>query len=79
MSRGRRSSTCPMPLFAVMAPRLYEIANVDAFEWLGQAKPCSIHAVVTDPPYGLVEYTARELQKMQNGRGGSRRRSPSRT
>jgi site-specific DNA-methyltransferase (adenine-specific) len=59
-----------MPLFAVMAPRLYEIANVDAFEWLGQAKPCSIHAVVTDPPYGLVEYTARELQKMQNGRGG---------
>ncbi len=41
------------------------------------AEPCSIHAVVTDPPYGLVEYTARELEKMQNGRGGVWRIPPS--
>jgi len=46
------------------------IFNVDAFEWLAQAPPCSIHAVVTDPPYGLLEYTPRELEKRQNGRGG---------
>jgi hypothetical protein len=51
-------------------PRLYEIAHVDAFEWLEQAQPGSVHAVVTDPPYGLLEYTPRELQKMANGRGG---------
>ncbi len=32
------------------------IYHVDAFAWLEQASPCSIHAVVTDPPYGLAEY-----------------------
>jgi site-specific DNA-methyltransferase (adenine-specific) len=48
----------------------YAIQHTDAFEWLARAEPCSIHAVVTDPPYGLVEYTARELEKRQNGRGG---------
>jgi len=49
---------------------LYEIHNIDAFEWLRGAKPLSVHAVVTDPPYGLVEYTPRELEKMKNGKGG---------
>lgn len=48
----------------------YCIYCVDAFAWLADAQPCSVHAVVTDPPYGLVEYTPRELEKMKNGRGG---------
>jgi site-specific DNA-methyltransferase (adenine-specific) len=48
----------------------YQVFQIDAFEWLEQAARCSIHAVVTDPPYGLVEYTPRELEKMKNGRGG---------
>ncbi len=48
----------------------YEIFNCDAFEWLSQAEPCSIHAVVTDPPYGLLEYTPRQLEKLRNRRGG---------
>src|SRR5437660_1895693 len=30
----------------------------------------SIDAVVTDPPYGLHEYTEKELTKMKQGRGG---------
>jgi len=30
----------------------------------------SVHAVVTDPPYGLLEYTEKELNKMRRGRGG---------
>src|SRR5213594_2831844 len=55
----------------------YEILNVDAFDWLRQAKRNSIHAVVTDPPYGLLEYTPRELKKMQDGRGGVWRIPPS--
>jgi DNA modification methylase len=55
----------------------YQIHCVDAFEWLEKANPCSIHAVVTDPPYGLLEYTPRELEKMQNGRGGVWRIPPS--
>lgn len=48
----------------------YQIVRADAFEWLKERKPCSLHAVVTDPPYGLVEYTPEELEKMQRGRGG---------
>ena len=35
-------------------PQLY---HIDAFDWLASAPPASIHAVVTDPPYGAVEYT----------------------
>ena len=48
----------------------YDIFCADAFDWLGKAPPCSIHAVISDPPYGLIEYTPRELEKMKNGRGG---------
>lgn len=55
----------------------YEICNVDAFEWLAQAPENSVHAVVTDPPYGLVEYTEKELTKLKNGRGGVWRIPPS--
>jgi len=63
-------------LFAHLAGN-YDVACVGAFEWLATAKPCSLHAVVTDPPYGLVEYTPEELQKMQSGRGGVWRIPPS--
>jgi site-specific DNA-methyltransferase (adenine-specific) len=30
----------------------------------------SVHAIVTDPPYGLKEYTATEKQKLRRGKGG---------
>ena len=55
----------------------YRIHSVDAFEWLAEAKPLSIHAVVTDPPYGLIEYKPDQLEKMKNGRGGVWRIPPS--
>lgn len=56
--------------------RLYEIHRVDAFEWLDEAPENSLHAVVTDPPYGLVEYTEKELGKLRNGNGGGVWRIP---
>lgn len=56
---------------------LYEIHCVDAFEWLEQAAENCVHAVVTDPPYGLVEYTQKELSKLRNGNGGVWRIPPS--
>lgn len=49
----------------------------DSFEWLAACEPCSIHAVVTDPPYGLVEYTEQEQAKLRNGKGGVWRIPPS--
>jgi len=49
----------------------------DCFLILAEAKPCSVHAVVTDPPYGLVEYTEKEQTKLRTGRGGVWRIPPS--
>jgi DNA modification methylase len=48
----------------------YTIHNADSFEWLRGQRANSFQAVVTDPPFGIVEYTARELHKRRNGRGG---------
>ena len=42
----------------------------DCFEWMRQQPDNSIHAVVTDPPYGLVEYTPEQQEKLRNGKGG---------
>ena len=59
------------------AAELYEFIHGDAFGWLKAAAPKSIHAVVTDPPFGLVEYKPKELQKLRNGKGGVWRQPPS--
>jgi DNA modification methylase len=48
----------------------YEIHNADALRWLSKRRANSFHAVVTDPPFGSLEYTASELQKRRTGRGG---------
>ena len=42
----------------------------DCFDWLRQQRENSIHAVVTDPPYGLVEYAPDQQEKLRNGKGG---------
>ena len=42
----------------------------DCFAWLAQQPPCSVHAVVTDPPYGLSEYSPTQQAKLRAGRGG---------
>ena len=57
--------------------RLYDFFHVDAFDWLAAVAETTIHAVVTDPPYGLVEYSPGQLEKRRNGRGGVWRIPPS--
>jgi len=49
---------------------LYEVVQADCFEWLDERAPNSIHAIVTDPPYGLKEYATKEKTKLRRGRGG---------
>jgi site-specific DNA-methyltransferase (adenine-specific) len=56
---------------------LYQVLNCDAFEWLDKAKPNSFEAVVTDPPYGLIEYSEEQLSKRKAGKGGVWRIPPS--
>jgi site-specific DNA-methyltransferase (adenine-specific) len=55
----------------------YRLFHCDAFEWLDAAASCSIEAVVTDPPYGLIEYSEEQLQKRKTGKGGVWRIPPS--
>lgn len=49
----------------------------DCNAWLAEQPAHSIHAVVTDPPYGLVEYSDAEQAKLRQGRGGVWRIPPS--
>ncbi len=51
--------------------------NEDCFSWLARQPSHSVHAVVTDPPYGLVEYTEKETSKLRAGKGGIWRVPPS--
>lgn len=55
----------------------YEIHLADAFEWFEGRVENSIHAIVTDPPYGLKEFNDVEKAKLRNGRGGVWRIPPS--
>jgi DNA modification methylase len=49
----------------------------DCLAWLDQQTSHSVHAVVTDPPYGLLEYSDAEQVKLRSGRGGVWRIPPS--
>jgi site-specific DNA-methyltransferase (adenine-specific) len=65
------------PLRIIGAGGFYELVHTDALAWLENAPSNSIEAVVTDPPYGLVEYTPAQLQKRRAGSGGIWRIPPS--
>lgn len=49
----------------------------EAVQWLADLPPNSIHAVVTDPPYGVTEYADKNHKKLKQGRGGVWRIPPS--
>jgi DNA modification methylase len=62
------------PAFSLGQVRLF---HADCVDWLRDQPERSVHGVVTDPPYGLVEYTAKETAKLRAGRGGVWRIPPS--
>ena len=53
------------------------LVNADCLDWLDRRADNSIHAVVTDPPYGLHEYSAEQQEKLRKGGGGVWRVPPS--
>lgn len=54
-----------------------ELIHDDCTAWLDAQPANSIHAVVTDPPYSLLEYSDAEQDKLRQGRGGVWRIPPS--
>ncbi len=55
----------------------YNIHLGDCLAWMEKQSENSVHAIVTDPPYGLREYTPAEQEKLRNGHGGVWRIPPS--
>ncbi len=55
----------------------YSLYLANCLEWMDSRPANSVHAIVTDPPYGLKEYTALEKGKLRKGRGGVWRIPPS--
>jgi DNA modification methylase len=55
----------------------FDLYLTDAFDWMADRAPDSVHSIVTDPPYGLKEFTDTEKQKLRLGQGGVWRIPPS--
>lgn len=83
--RIRGQSSLPLGATDTSAPVTRErfvhgrstLLHAEANRWLETQPPRSIHAVVTDPPYGLHEYSAEQQRKLRNRRGGVWRLPPS--
>jgi DNA modification methylase len=73
-SRAEPALNTSAPRFAHGNSTLY---CSDCIDWLRQQADSSIHAVVTDPPYGLFEYSPEQQDKLRAGRGGVWRIPPS--
>ena len=48
----------------------------DCLEWLAEQPRHTFHGVVTDPPYGIVEYSPQQQRKLRRGQGGVWRLPP---
>ncbi|NNJ09493.1 site-specific DNA-methyltransferase [Chloroflexales bacterium ZM16-3] len=54
----------------------YTLHHADCLEWLDAQPENSFEAIVTDPPYGLKEFTDKEKSKLRNGNKGGIWRIP---
>jgi DNA modification methylase len=54
----------------------YSLYHADCLDWMAGQPSSSIEAIVTDPPYGLKEYTEKEKAKLRNGNRGGLWRLP---
>jgi DNA modification methylase len=55
---------------------VYTLYNADGIDWMVSQPSNSFEAIVTDPPYGLKEYTEKEKAKLRNGNRGGLWRLP---
>jgi site-specific DNA-methyltransferase (adenine-specific) len=50
--------------------------RADGFEWLRRIPAHSLHAIITDPPYGVKEFDRDQLERLRNGNKGGIWRIP---
>ena len=55
----------------------YSLYQADCLGWMDRQPGSGVHAIVTDPPYGLKEYSPDEKRKLRSRRGGIWRIPPS--
>ncbi|WP_395737929.1 DNA methyltransferase [Prosthecobacter sp.] len=55
---------------AISLDRLAKLIHADSLQAMRDMEEQSVHAIVTDPPYGLIEYDAGNHAKLREGRGG---------
>lgn len=67
----------PAPLAPAAVIGQATLYHADCLTWLADQRPNSVEAVVTDPPYGVVEYNDIEKAKLRSGKGGVWRIPPS--
>ena len=65
-----RVHSAPRPLRKPFQHGKALLLQGDCIDWLRTQQPNSIHAVVTDPPYGLHEYSEEQQEKLRAGKGG---------
>ena len=75
---ARWKSVCAVGEYPVTHPSpRTAVVLADALRWMAEAPENSIHAIVTDPPYGLLEYEDKDHDKLRDGIGGVWRIPPS--
>lgn len=69
---ARQSAELPArePFPACQPTKHVQLVLADALQWMAERDECSVHAIVTDPPYGLVEFDDTQQAKLRDGKGG---------
>jgi DNA modification methylase len=79
-SAGRTAVALQMECHSIrrkIGDSTYSLYHADCLEWMESCPENHVQAIVTDPPYGLREYTSDEKRKLRNRRGGIWRIPPS--
>jgi site-specific DNA-methyltransferase (adenine-specific) len=71
---GYNKEKTEFPCFEHEKAKFY---HCDCLDFIDDLQNNSIHAIVTDPPYGLMEYSPEEQAKLRSGDGGVWRIPPS--
>lgn len=77
LNSGDAEAVWPVEFEPALREGCAKLYHADCFKWLAECEPSSIHAVVTDPPYSLLEYSTEEQRKLRTGKGGVWRIPPS--